>query len=219
MCLLLRAALAACGDGYVRVVDWQAMGDDDPLARGRSRTERTAGGSRIVIPAKREWPLLLFLLFWFGGWTVAGITVVSDLVSSDAEEEGTAFTVFWLGGWALGWLFAASVLTWSLAGKEIIQIDAGGLVVSRLAGPYKRVKRFACDRISDIRVDPYEGLVRGMFNVRHSWRHGMEMWGLGGGSIVLDYGARTHRFGSKLDRPEANQIIDQIHRELRLDEG
>ena len=55
-----------------------------------------------MIPAKREWPLLLFLLFWFGAWTAAGIATVSDLVAGDAGEEGTAFTVFWLGGWARG---------------------------------------------------------------------------------------------------------------------
>jgi hypothetical protein len=171
-----------------------------------------------VIPAKREWPLLLFLLFWFGGWTVAGVTVVSDLASGTAGEEGTAFTLFWLGGWFLGWLFAASVLGWSLLGKEIVQTDGSSIVVSRVAGPYKRSKRFARDRIGDMRLEPYEGLVRGMFNARQTWRHGMEMWGLGGGSILLDYGAQTHRFGSKLDAPEARQIVDQIRRDLRLDQ-
>lgn len=181
--------------------------------------QRSATGTRIVIPAKREWPLLLFLLFWFGGWTAAGITIVSDLISGNPGEEGTAFIVFWLGGWALGWLFAACTLSWSFAGREIVQVEADKVVVSRRAGPYKRVKAFARERISDIRVEPYEGALSGMFNPRHSWRQGMEIWGLWGGSIVLDYGVRTHRFGIKLDGPEARQISDEIRRELRLDQG
>jgi hypothetical protein len=216
--VLRQACFSGACDGYLALVSWQAMTDDDPLARGRSRLERTASGTRIVIPAKREWPLLLFLLFWFGGWTVAGITVVSELISGSAGDDGgTAFTAFWLGGWLLGWVFAGSVLTWSLAGREIVRVDGSDLVVSRNAGPYKRVKRFARERIDDVRVEPYEGFVHGMFNAGKSWRHGMEMWGLSGGSVVLDYGARTHRFGNKLDTPEAGQIADHIRRELRLD--
>jgi hypothetical protein len=198
-------------------VNSRATVDDDRLARGRARIDRTTSGLRVTIPAKREWPLLLFLLCWFGGWTVAGITVVSSLASGNAED-GAAFTVFWLGGWVLGWLFALSVLTWSLMGREIVEIDNAGLTVRRVAGPYKRDKQFARGRISDIQVEPYEGLARELFKGRNSWRHGMEMWGLGGGSIALDYGAQTHRFANKLDRPEATQIIEHIRRELRLPE-
>ena len=192
------------------------MAEDDPLARGRARVEGGPGGSRIVIPAKREWPLLLFLMVWLGCWTVGGVAVAEGVVSGDTQGGGTAFSLFWLGGWVLGLAFAASAVGWSLAGKEIVQVEAGALVVTRSAGPYKRVKRFARERIGEIRLEPYEGLVRGLFNARHSWRAGMEMWGLGGGAIELDYGARTHRFGSKLDRPEATQVAELIRRELRL---
>lgn len=51
------------------------------------------------------------------------------------------------------------------------------------------------------------------------WREGLEIWGLGGGSIVFDYGARTHRFGSKLDEAESRQLADLLRRELGLPDG
>jgi hypothetical protein len=40
--------------------------------------------------------------------------------------------------------------------------------------------------------------------------------GIGGGSILFDYGARTHRLGMKLDEAESWLLVDQIAKELRL---
>lgn len=187
---------------------------DDPLARGRARLEQDLDGAvRIVIPAKREWPMLLFLMFWLGGWTVGGVTVIGALVTG-TEPGSEVFSLFWLGAWALGWLFAASVLGWALLGREIVEISGDALSVSRVAGPYRRTRLFQRDHVKRVRTEPYEGALRSMFNVRASWRHGVEMWGLGGGAIVFDYGARTHRFGSKLDDAESRQLAKVVQDEL-----
>jgi hypothetical protein len=57
--------------------------------------------------------------------------------------------------------------------------------------------------------DLWRGFTRG-------WRAQWEIYGLGGGSIVFDYGARTHRFGSKLDEAESRQLTELLAKELRL---
>jgi hypothetical protein len=181
--------------------------ETDPLARGRARIEPRPDGTEIVIPAKREWPMLLFLLCWLGAWTVGGVTVIGSLISGTAEDEAVPFTLFWLGAWALGMVFVGSVLTWGFFGREIVSVTSEALTVTRKAGPYRREKRFARERVERLRIDAYRGALREMFDPRNSFRRGMEMWGLSGGSIVFDYGARTHSFGNKLDDAESRQIV------------
>jgi len=36
------------------------------------------------------------------------------------------------------------------------------------------------------------------------------LWGLTGGHIAFDYGAKTYRFGAGVDEAEAKQIVKQI---------
>ncbi len=35
-------------------------------------------------------------------------------------------------------------------------------------------------------------------------------WGVGGGTIAFDYGAKTYRFGAQLEEAEAKQIIQAV---------
>lgn len=188
---------------------------DDPLAQGRARVERRPSALVIVIPARRDWPLLLFLLVWLGAWITGGVNVISGLMSGDRDDGSTAFLLCWLGGWVLGVLFAVSVVWWTLFGRETISCDQTSLTVTRAAWPFRRSKRFRRDGIERIRGDAFAGVLKNMFSwPRDAWRHGLEMWGLGGGSIVFDYGARTHRFGNKLDEAETRQLVELLRREL-----
>ena len=98
-----------------------------------------------------------------------------------------------------------------------LRVSADAMTVTRVAGPYRRVRQFMRERIEHLRMEAYPGLLRGMFgSQRDVWRHAMEMWGLGGGSIAFVYGARTHRFGSKLDEAESRQLVELLRLELGL---
>jgi hypothetical protein len=182
--------------------------ETDPLARGRARVERRTEGLRIEIPAKREWFLIGFLLLWVGFIAAAFI----GELASDPDSDAIAGVV--IG--ALFWCLGAGLLGWILIGREIVTATGRELVVERRAGPFRSEKRFDRERIERLRLDAYEG-AGSFFKRTFSPKAGLEVYGFGGGSIVFDYGARTHRFGSKLDEAESRQLAEQIARELRLE--
>jgi len=45
---------------------------------------------------------------------------------------------------------------------------------------------------------------------------GLEFWGIAGGAIAFDYGARTFRFGA-VEEAEANQIVQTIRARYPLE--
>jgi hypothetical protein len=179
--------------------------ENDPLARGRARVERHADGLRIVIPAKRVWLLLAFLMLWISFWTFGAALAAVDLVNGGDDAGGVIFLILWLAGAALAGGVVVLVLGWNLFGREIVTVGGGELVVERRAGPYHSEKRFARDRIGRLRSDPKGS--------ESQW----DIWGLTGGSIELDYGNRTHRFAGKLDEAESAQLCELIAAELGSD--
>ena len=51
------------------------------------------------------------------------------------------------------------------------------------------------------------------------WSGGMRVWGMGGGVIAFDYGARTVRLGSSLDEAEALLIVRELKAAHRFPEA
>jgi len=62
-------------------------------------------------------------------------------------------------------------------------------------------------RVGDLGVNPFD------------FSSSLQLWGIGGGVIVFDYGARTHRFGVGLDEAEAKQIVTAIKQRYRISES
>src|ERR1700742_1553015 len=83
----------------------------------------------ITIPAKRNWFIILFTLFWMGGWFM-GETSAGKNVFTNFNGAGL-FMIFWLGAWTIGGAFAFSMLIWNLIGKEIITVFSGVLTIRR----------------------------------------------------------------------------------------
>jgi hypothetical protein len=75
-------------------------------------------------------------------------------------------------------------------------------------GPWRRRRTFAGRDVADLRVATS---APNMFDPRFMFA----AWGIGGGAIAFDYGARTHRFGASLDEAEAKQLIPRIQEALR----
>ncbi len=53
--------------------------------------------------------MVMFLLFWLGGWTFGGLQAARSLVSGRAGN-GEAFLAFWMVGWLFGEAFALSMI-------------------------------------------------------------------------------------------------------------
>ena len=145
------------------------------------------------------------------------MAAIANLAGGGNEAGEAAFLGLWLVFWALAWVVTASVLGWNLIGRELITATGTELVVERRAGPYHTEKRFARDRIKRLRTDARRRRPAGRFTgLTDSWKAQWEIYGVGGGTVVFDYGARTHRFGSKLDEAESRLLVEHLSKELRL---
>ncbi|CAN0574741.1 unnamed protein product, partial [Ectocarpus sp. 12 AP-2014] len=100
---------------------------------GRITVSQEGDWTRIVLPARKNWFVGVFLSFWLCGWTVGGFSTIPTLFSGAANNSW--FPVFWLCGWALGWVFAATTLAWMLVGKETLWIGPRAIGRRLQVGP------------------------------------------------------------------------------------
>jgi hypothetical protein len=165
----------------------------------RVRTERTAEGLRIDVARRRPW-WRWGLPAW--GLFVVGFGLVSMLATEPPENSGGSwFLVFWAG---FGLAFVGVTL-WGLLHREHLLLDAGTLRQLRRLGPIKTERRYARERIEDLRVSP-ESI--SMVDFRASLR----MWGVGGGTVAFDYGDRTYRVAD-VDEAEAKRVVAALAEE------
>jgi hypothetical protein len=176
------------------------MSDFEPLSAPRFRVESTGACERIVIPAGRNWFVLLFLPFWLVMWTAGGVAAMADA----ANGQYTAFLLVWLVFWTIGWLFAASWFGWQLAGKELLSVDNGALTRGWAIFGFRRTKRYDLAHVEDLTTTtppfPY-GMMRVSYPPFFPMRFGPLKW---------NYGAATIYAASGLTEAEANMIAERL---------
>ena len=193
------------------------MAFEEP-ARPRFTVEEKSDGLTINIPSKRRWFLVVFLSFWLCGWAVgevfvAGLLLYGLFVGDGLwQEAGNAvsiglliFMLAWLGGWTVGGLFAMYAWLWNIAGRQIVTVGVDGIRIENAVPMWRRGKEYRLTDVRSLRVAP-EQLTMWTF------RQGMRFWGIGGGPLAFDYGAKTVRFGPGTDEAEAEMILAAIAR-------
>lgn len=133
--------------------------------------------------------------------------VPTQFFKDDMPSEAMAFTVVWLAVWTLGGLVAGYILAWQLAGKEVISVVGNQLTMKRDLWGFGRLKEFGFEHIQGLRVSPQRF---NPFDISAGVSGALRFWGIGGGSVAFDYGAKTYRFGSGLDEAEAKLAVDAI---------
>ena len=51
----------------------------------------------ITIKAKKNWPLLVFLVIWLSGWTFGGIVAIAAVITGSNREPFLFFSLCGLG--------------------------------------------------------------------------------------------------------------------------
>lgn len=179
----------------------------------RFRTERTAGGFRAEIPAKRNLFVLVFLIIWLAGWVFGEASVSKQLVHPGPRTP-VAFLSLWITGWTVGGVLIAATIVWQLAGREVIIIDPQALTLRVEALGIGHSRSFKTAEIKFLRLSPF---VSSPFQNRQT--SFPPIFGAGYGPVAFDYGARTYRAAAALDEAEARMLIDQMasHLPRRLD--
>jgi hypothetical protein len=174
----------------------------------RFRSGDTPEGYRVVIPARRNWFVLLFLCAWLAGWVFGEVSALEDLMKG-GDKTPVAFLSFWLVGWTLGGAFAAATLLWQLAGREIITLGSGALSYRAEACGIGRTRSFRASEVKDLRSTDYSV---SLFTNQRSWFP--PVFGSGYGPVAFDYGARTFRVAPSLDEAEAKLLVGELSRRL-----
>ena len=118
----------------------------------------------------------------------------------------------WLGVWTVGGVFAIYAWLWQMMGKEIITVQGHSFTTRRNIGEFGFDKEYDLVQMRDVRVGH---LGVNPFDVSSS----LQLWGVGGGAIAFEHGARTYRFGAGLDEAEAKQIVTAIKQRYRIPES
>jgi hypothetical protein len=180
----------------------------------RFHVEVTADGLRAVIPARRNWFVVLFLTAWLGGWVFGEISAASELLrNSDKTQPG--FLAFWLIGWTLGGAFAATAVVWQLAGREVLSINSDTLLHRAEAFGLGWSRSYRTSEVRNFRSTDYAS---NTFANQRTWLP--PVTGSGFGPVAFDYGARTIRMAPSLEEAEAAMLVRELSSRLprRLDE-
>ncbi|SRR5579871_290266 len=172
--------------------------------QGRASIEDEGSRLRIAIPSKFNLFVVLFLLFWLGGWTMGEVSVIRDLFSGRAPAAGLAFMGFWLCGWTLGGIFAFLTVLWMCFGKEILEVDSSLLSCGKTIFSIGFPKQYRMADIRNLRVNSYSGYF-GSYSSTYIRP-----------SIAFDYGAKTVRLGYGIDEAEAGQIVKRLQERFSL---
>jgi hypothetical protein len=189
------ASLNAIGGSHIMQVELQVP---------RFRSEVTPQGLPIVIPARRNWLILLFLIAWLGGWIMGEGTVSKQLLNS-TDKTPVAFLSLWLVGWTIGGTLAVGAVLWQLAGREILTIDSLSLLYRVEVFGIGRSRSFRAADVKNVRSTEYA------FSSFMSQRTLFPpIVGAGYGPVAFDYGARTFRIAPSLDEAEARILVGEM---------
>lgn len=122
-----------------------------PAARRSTLFDRP-DGVELIVPAKRNLLLMLFLLAWLGGWAFGELSALRELLSG--KNGPVSFLLFWLLGWTVGGGFAAFVFLWMLAGRERIVLRPRVLAIRREIFGWGRTREYDLAHVRNVRISP-----------------------------------------------------------------
>jgi hypothetical protein len=192
----------------------------EELGKPRFQKQEIASGVIYSIPSKKNWFMILFIGFWLLGWAVGEFAVIGILIAgifkafahgiSDAVTAGTGafsglFLIAWLGAWTVGGAVAIYSWLWQVKGMEIITISYDRFKIQKKVPIWTRTKEYRLKDVASLRVSNVQSSLWSMSG-------SMEFWGMSGGRLAFDYGAKTVQFGIGIDEAEAKLLIKDIEK-------
>lgn len=166
-------------------------------------SERVEGVEQMRIPMRRNWLILLFMIFWLCGWSIGGVATIHQV-----SQNFDWFLVFWLGGWAVGWIFVSVTIASQLAGSEIIRVVGRDLETSIGVGRLRWRRLYRGDLIRNLQSSdpsplgwPFRAQQTNIFKPR-------------AGAVKFDYGAETIFAASAAEEAEGRALVDWLRPRL-----
>lgn len=170
----------------------------------RFTVEPTPEGLRAVVPARKNWFVILFLCAWLVGWVFGEVTAIRQLLSP-SDNSPHLFTLAWLAGWTLGGSCALAAVLWQLAGREVISVSATTLMHRIEAFGLGWSRAYKTSEVKGLRATDYSS---NPFTNQAAWFP--PLTGSGFGPVAFDYGARTLRVAAALEEAEAKLLVERL---------
>ncbi len=165
--------------------------------QGRAVVREDAAGLHIVIPTKKNWFVVVFLLAWLGGWLFGETAAVGAI--GDAGKAG-GFVFFWLAAWTVGGAAVLVIILWQLIGRERVDIAGGVLTVQREIASVSMSRQYQWADVKNWRLATLPpGSSAQQANAAAFT-----------GRVAFDYGMKTRKFGIGLDDAEASYLIELL---------
>lgn len=173
-----------------------------PAPRRSIRRDGPAG-PEIVIPARRNWPLIVLMPVWLGLWAIGIAGAAGEVASGRAQGGEADFLALWLLGAAGAAGFVAYPWLWNAIGREVVGLRPGALAIRRDVAGLGLTREYGLGDVRNLRVSlpPSEA---------SPWAASMRFWRGGAGVIAFDHGARTVRFGLGIDEAEAALVVAEL---------
>ena len=177
----------------------------DPFHRNRATINLNFNSLDIEIPAKKNWFVIIFMIFWLSGWTVGEGSAIHQVFNSGTPLTQNTFILIWLLAWTFGGAFAIYTLLWQLIGKEKISIGRNTMTVERLLWMVGSKRVYEIHRIKNLMVNQLPKISFGGKNFNYGNNNRI-------GRIKFDYNRKTITFASNIDETEAQAIINRLKR-------
>jgi hypothetical protein len=178
--------------------------------RGRATIQDNFTDMQFIIPAKRNWFIIIFLGAWLGGWLMGELFVSGMFISRLAGNPAGLFVLFWLVAWTAGGFFAFRTFLWMVKGKEVITVGQNTLKIDRKGSLLFKAKVYDLNEVKNLRVqDDF---------LNFFWRRSDLSAFNSAGMIRFDYGLKTIKFAQGIDEAEAKFILDKLKERRMLTE-
>lgn len=160
----------------------------------------------INISGKVDKKYITLLAVWLALWTIAGIAVLSQIISQYTREDKLIMAVF-LTFWVYFEYKIFHAYRWRQSGVEIIKIADGKLSYSREIAGKGKVQVFDVEHISKLKVVDYSDspFQKAFYK---------DYWSLGGEMLAFTCYSREVRFGMQIEESEAKQLLKLLQKSL-----
>ena len=173
---------------------------------GRATIHDLYNSVEIIIPAKKNWLIILHCCFLSLFGLVFLFVVPQSFRNTSPNDVPAGIMLLFMLVPLLMVLFAGSTLWWMFAGKEIATFSQGLLTIER-KGAIAKTKSYDLNEANNFRV----GETFSDFGFIAFPRLMYAPWTMSKtGTIKFDYGLGTVKFGDRLSEAEGNYILERL---------
>ena len=176
--------------------------------QGRAIINPTYKGMEIIIPAKKDSFVLVFLGLAFAGLLLLEFIDPNHIFHSAENGRPDTDLMIRMTGVVFGIFLAGALWLWYLSGKEVITFSSGELTIckERSITKTKTYKLTEAYNFRAVKEQP-----TGLRAFRYGRRRLPKPWHIANsGTIQFDYGTKVIKFGNELDLAEGEYILERL---------